>query len=358
MKKVLCAAAIAALLATSCGGEQTTISEGNSSKLDSLSYALGANIAFSLQQQLGDVPFDYAAVNKALTEAALEKTDLTQEQATEVLRDYFMNKRPARAEAIAVERDKADSTALANGADTAAVFAARMAMKADAAMFESEAEREDVSIAFGIDLGTNLRNADLPLQTYWVTSSLSDVNDGNPKMSSDAAMAYLQEYFTVTLPAERAETSVANLAKIEKQSGVVKTESGLLYRIEEAGEQGTNATSDEDTVKVNYTGKLLRNGEVFDSSRFADKSAEEQAYIVAQGGEAADSPIEFPLNRVIPGWTEGMKLVGKGGRISLWIPAELAYGSRGAGQNIGPNEALFFDVELVDVTPAGEAQAE
>ena len=54
---------------------------------------------------------------------------------------------------------------------------------------------------------------------------------------------------------------------------------------------------------------------------------------------------------MIPGWTEGMQLVGKGGKITLWIPAELAYGSRGAGRDIGPNEALEFEVELVDVTP-------
>ena len=67
-----------------------------------------------------------------------------------------------------------------------------------------------------------------------------------------------------------------------------------------------------------------------------------------------DNEIEFPLNRVIKGWTEGMKLVGKGGRIVLWIPAELAYGETGAGQDIGANEALCFDVELLDVTPAAE----
>ncbi len=67
-----------------------------------------------------------------------------------------------------------------------------------------------------------------------------------------------------------------------------------------------------------------------------------------------DNPIEFPLNRVIKGWTEGMKLVGKGGRIILWIPAELAYGQQGAGQDIGANEALRFDVELLDVTPAAK----
>ena len=63
-----------------------------------------------------------------------------------------------------------------------------------------------------------------------------------------------------------------------------------------------------------------------------------------------NNPIEFPLNRVIKGWTEGMKLIGKGGKITLWIPAELAYGERGAGNDIGPNEALRFDVELLEVT--------
>ena len=67
-----------------------------------------------------------------------------------------------------------------------------------------------------------------------------------------------------------------------------------------------------------------------------------------------NEPVEFPLNRVIAGWTEGLQLVGKGGKITLWIPAELAYGSRGAGRNIGPNEALEFEVELVDVTPFEE----
>ena len=130
---------------------------------------------------------------------------------------------------------------------------------------------------------------------------------------------------------ENAEASAKWLAEVEQMEGVEKTESGLLYRIDREGD-GVQATADEDVVKVNYEGKT-REGKVFDSSY--------------ERGE----PISFPLNRVIKGWTEGMKLVKSGGQITLWIPAEMAYGERGAGQDIGPNEALEFKVELLEVNP-------
>ncbi|MBQ5829535.1 MAG: FKBP-type peptidyl-prolyl cis-trans isomerase, partial [Alistipes sp.] len=133
------------------------------------------------------------------------------------------------------------------------------------------------------------------------------------------------------LMTENAEASAKWLAEVEQMEGVKKTESGLLYRIDREGD-GVQATADEDVVKVNYEGKT-REGKVFDSSY--------------ERGE----PISFPLNRVIKGWTEGMKLVKTGGQITLWIPAEMAYGERGAGQDIGPNEALEFKVELLEVNP-------
>ena len=107
-----------------------------------------------------------------------------------------------------------------------------------------------------------------------------------------------------------------------------KTASGLQYRVLRKGAGATPKATN--TVKVNYHG-WLDGGKVFDSSY--------------QRGES----IEFPLNGVIPGWTEGMQLVGEEGMIELEIPSNLGYGARGAGGVIPPNATLHFLVELIDV---------
>lgn len=122
-------------------------------------------------------------------------------------------------------------------------------------------------------------------------------------------------------------------ADFAKDKDVKTTKSGLLYKIENAGKgEVIKAT---DTVKVHYTGKLP-NGKVFDSS-------------VERG-----QPVEFQLNQVIPGWTEGLQLVKKGGKIQLVIPPALGYGKQGAGASIPPNSTLIFDVEVLDVNPKSE----
>jgi FKBP-type peptidyl-prolyl cis-trans isomerase FkpA len=106
------------------------------------------------------------------------------------------------------------------------------------------------------------------------------------------------------------------------------TPSGLKYRILRKGAGGKPKATD--TVEVNYHG-WLDDGKVFDSSYARGES------------------IEFPLNGVIPGWTEGMQLVGEEGMIELEIPSTLGYGARGAGGVIPPNATLHFLVELIDV---------
>ncbi len=114
-----------------------------------------------------------------------------------------------------------------------------------------------------------------------------------------------------------------------KNDSVVQTKSGLQYMVLTEG-TGVKPGA-EDTVTVHYTGKLL-DGTVFDSS--------------VERGE----PTTFPLNGVIPGWTEGLQLMSEGSKYRLFIPSELAYGSKGAGDQILPNSTLIFDVELIKVT--------
>lgn len=113
-----------------------------------------------------------------------------------------------------------------------------------------------------------------------------------------------------------------------KKDGVTTTASGLQHKVirEGSGKQ-PKAT---DTVEVHYEGRLI-DGTVFDSSY--------------QRGET----IEFPLDGVIAGWTEGVALMKEGAKYQLYIPSDLAYGSDGAGGDIGPDETLIFDVELIKV---------
>lgn len=127
---------------------------------------------------------------------------------------------------------------------------------------------------------------------------------------------------------ENLEKGAAFLAENAKKEGVKTTASGLQYEVINAGDGPKPKATDE--VKVHYHGTLI-DGKVFDSS--------------VQRGE----PAEFPLNRVIPGWTEGVQLMPKGAKYRFFIPYDLAYGERGAGADIKPYSALIFEVELLDI---------
>lgn len=149
----------------------------------------------------------------------------------------------------------------------------------------------------------------------------------------EALMQQKQQAWLDKLRAENQTQADAFFAKLKQDKTVVETPSGLCYQVLKPGEGPYPKATD--TVKVNYVGKLL-DGTVFDSS--------------IQRGQ----PVEFAVDKVIPGWSEGIQKINKGGKIRLYIPSKLAYGDAGA-EGIPPGSALIFDVDLLDVTPAAAA---
>jgi FKBP-type peptidyl-prolyl cis-trans isomerase len=216
-------------------------------------------------------------------------------------------------------------------------------------LFDETYTKEGVTAMLGRGNGASLINIKEDIDIKWVVNAIHDCLaleseeafvDGLKLTEEQLTKAFMEfqvkrqqrereEYERKLV--ENKEASEKWLAEVEQMENVVKTESGLLYRIDREGSD-VYATADTDVVEVNYEGKT-RDGKVFDSSY--------------ERGES----ISFGLNQVIRGWTEGMKLVGEGGQITLWIPSDMAYGTRGAGANIGPNEALEFKVELIKVNP-------
>jgi len=127
---------------------------------------------------------------------------------------------------------------------------------------------------------------------------------------------------------ENKAEGTAFLAENAQKKGIVTTASGLQYEVLKPGD-GAKPTATSQ-VTVHYKGTTL-GGNEFDSSY------------------KRGMPATFPLNRVIPGWTEGLQLMQEGAKYRFYIPADLAYGERGAGRDIGPNATLIFDVELLKV---------
>jgi len=208
---------------------------------------------------------------------------------------------------------------------------------------------QKVSYGMGLVLGERMNNdlPDLQMDQFLEGFRHGHAGDEDAKrMTRDeiqaALMTYqqqLQEEQTKQieeLAQKNKEAGEAFLAENGIRDGVKTTESGLQYEVVTEGTGDSPAVSD--TVKVHYTGELI-SGEVFDSSR--------------ERGE----PVSFALNQVIPGWTEGLQLMNKGARYKLFIPSELAYGP-GGNRAIGPNETLIFDVELLDINPQDNADAQ
>lgn len=159
----------------------------------------------------------------------------------------------------------------------------------------------------------------------------------DPQRAGPLMEALMQQIHTSYLSGLRAHNQQANaefFAQLKQNPNVKETPSGLRYEILKPGD-GTFPKA-TDTVRVNYEGRLI-DGTVFDSSE-------------RHGGQ----PAEFALDQVIPGWTEGIQKIDRGGKIRLYIPPDLAYGDDGR-QGIPPASALVFDVELLDIKPAAAA---
>ena len=207
------------------------------------------------------------------------------------------------------------------------------------APMELKTQQDKASYSIGVSIGKNLKDQKVEIKTDILVKGLLDAYTGaktqlTEKEMGDVLTQFQQEIMAKTQE-EAAKKGVENKSKGEKflvdnknKPGVKTTPSGLQYTVISEG-TGPKPTASS-TVKVHYTGKLI-DGTTFDSS--------------VDRGE----PIEFPLNGVIKGWTEGVQLMSKGSKYKFFIPADLAYGDRGAGNAIGPNETLVFEVELLDI---------
>ena len=157
------------------------------------------------------------------------------------------------------------------------------------------------------------------------------MEEGELQMSEDECNMFLQEYFTKASEVESDDMKKEGqefLTENGKREGVVSLESGLQYEVINEGTGATPALTDK--VRTHYHGTLI-DGTVFDSS--------------VERGE----PISFPVNGVIAGWTEALQLMKVGSKWRLFVPYDLAYGERGAGQDIGPFATLIFEVELLEI---------
>lgn len=211
-----------------------------------------------------------------------------------------------------------------------------------------DSEISKVSYGIGANIGSRFGD-DLPLDVDAFSSGVKDAMAGGElKMTDEEIMSTLQAYQQKQMAERQAEAKAlgsenkakaeAFFAKNAAEEGVVTTESGLQYKVLAEGE-GEKPTA-EDKVEVHYRGTLL-DGSVFDSSY--------------ERGQT----VSFPVKGVIPGWTEALQLMSEGAKYKLFIPSELAYGAGGAGEMIGPNAALVFEVELIDIVdPEADADAE
>lgn len=207
-------------------------------------------------------------------------------------------------------------------------------------------QQDQVSYAIGYQIGQSFKSQNVDVDPQVVAQGIKagmgkEAAKLNSAQRKQALVQFRKDMFKKAQAKRQAEGKInatkskAFLEANSKKEGVQVTQSGLQYKILQKG-TGTVPTA-KDTVTVKYTG-TLPDGTVFDASS-------------RHGGTAT-----FPVNGVIAGWTEALEMMHPGAKWRIWVPADLAYGTRGAGSQIGPNQALVFEVELVKVDKAKDAQ--
>lgn len=196
-----------------------------------------------------------------------------------------------------------------------------------------ETDQDKLSYGLGMIIGERVLKNYGEIDYDILLEAMKAQNEGTDTLLSiDEAQNILRDQQMKEAEAKSAAAKAEGkkfLSDNAARDGVQVTESGLQYEVVTAADDGAKPSID-DTVSVHYVGTLI-NGDVFDSS-------------IARG-----EPAQFPLKGVIPGWTEGLQLMNVGSKFRFVIPSELAYGERGAGQNIGPGETLVFEVELLEI---------
>ncbi len=204
---------------------------------------------------------------------------------------------------------------------------------------ELKDQKEKLSYVIGVDIGKALQKQGVPIDPDLVAKGIKDgATDGKLLMTDqeiqETMMAFQkemrakQEEVNKQLGEKNRKEGEAFLAQNKTQAGVTTLPSGLQYKVVKAGAgKKPKAT---DTVVVHYKGTLL-DGTEFDSSY------------------KRNQPATFKVNGVVRGWTEALQLMGEGAKWTLYVPAALGYGDKGAGAQIGPNATLIFEVELISI---------
>ncbi len=319
MRKIWKISAAASLLISGCGNSTQQASDEPSEP--SVSTEVEAQLAVEADQVVTDVD-KLAAENLAASKAFLEENAKQENvQVTQSGLQYIILEEGAKEGLTPVSTDK--------------VVVHYVGTLKDGVEFDSSRARGAAAtfrlnqVIPGWTEGVQLMSEGDRFR-FFVPSELAYRARGSgPLIGPNEALIFDVELIKVQNPDANLAASTAYLDANGKKDGIKTTESGLQYEVITKGPDGGTSPSVENTVKVHYAGTLM-NGTEFDSSY------------------ARNEPIEFPLGGVIAGWTEGLQLMSTGDKFRLFIPPVLAYGENGAGP-IGPNEALIFEVELIEV---------